>query len=60
LHIRLFDTAGRPVQTLLHAAHRSQGIQREQFRLPDALSAGVYWLRLEAGQENSVVKVVRR
>ena len=59
LHIRLFDTAGRPVQTLLHAAHRSQGIQREQFRLPDALPAGVYWLRLEVGQESSVVKVVR-
>lgn len=60
LHIRLFDAAGRPIQTLLHAAHRSEGVQREQFRLPYALPAGAYWLRLEAGQESSVVKVVRR
>lgn len=60
VHIRLFDVYGRPLQTLLQPDQRAEGPQHEQFRLPDALPAGVYWLSLEADQKSSVVKVVRR
>jgi len=60
VHIRLFDVYGRPLQTLLQPDQRAEGPQHEQFRLPDALPTGVYWLSLEADQKSAAVKVVRR